>query len=47
MEAKKLFEILKGDQLVNAIESYHGWVSGLVIDSRKIKSSDCFFAIKG
>lgn len=47
MEAKKLFEILKDDQLVNAIESYHGVINALVIDSRKIQNSDCFFAIKG
>jgi UDP-N-acetylmuramoyl-L-alanyl-D-glutamate--2,6-diaminopimelate ligase len=47
LEAKKLFEILKGDQLVSINGAIETEISALVIDSRKVEANDCFIAVKG
>ncbi len=47
MEAKKLFEILKGDQLVSLHGATDIEISALVIDSRKVETNNCYIAVKG
>lgn len=47
MEAKKLFEILKGDQLVTTCGADDAEINALVIDSRKVEQNTCYIAVKG
>ncbi len=47
MEAKKLIEILKGDQLVSTHGTTEIEISALMIDSRSVEANNCYIAIKG
>jgi UDP-N-acetylmuramoyl-L-alanyl-D-glutamate--2,6-diaminopimelate ligase len=47
LEAKKLFEILKGDQLVSLHGATDIEISALVIDSRLVENNNCYIAVKG
>ncbi len=47
MEAKKLFEILKGDQLLSMQGTTEIEINALVIDSRKVEASNCYIAVTG
>ncbi|MBK8700642.1 MAG: UDP-N-acetylmuramoyl-L-alanyl-D-glutamate--2,6-diaminopimelate ligase [Saprospiraceae bacterium] len=47
LEARKLFEILKGDQRISSLGEYPEKIERLTLDSRTAVPGSCYIAIKG